>query len=284
MASLNAGHDNLRIGGGTINGHFSEIIRDAITDDSVKTIYKKKYLQDISVQMHISCYMNYYEIEGYKSVPNVDDIEPNAKVTKILDLVNIAAANKLEEKLYPFDQLKNLFPNSIIEKMFLYIPPIVNRIESSLQFKPSNLIPGDIFIDILKYPAKGNNANRAMIYCVGPHKNPSGNKDIEPGLFLDAIKKIGKNIVNAIKLYNIQNSADKIDYVRICLISGQVYKPNNVTTLQIAKALMEGITEINEINEINKNSETIYNFAYVHEQNNNDGSFKMAFDELNNGN
>jgi hypothetical protein len=92
--------------------------------------------------------MNYYQIEGYERVPNVDDKEPNAEVTKILGLVNIAAAKKLEEKLYPFDQLKKLFPNSIIEKMFLYIPPIVNRIESSLQFKPSNLIPGYIFIDI----------------------------------------------------------------------------------------------------------------------------------------
>jgi endonuclease/exonuclease/phosphatase family metal-dependent hydrolase len=281
MASLNAGHDNLRIGGGTINGHFNKIIREAITDTSVKKTYTEKYLQDISVQMHISCYMNYYQIEGYKKVPNVNDDESNIEIQRILDLVNTQAKNKSEEKLYPFDQLQQLFPNSIIEKMFLYIPPIVNRIESSLQFKPSNLIPGDIFIDILKYPAKGNNANRAMIYCVGPHKNPSGTKNIEPKLFLDAIKKIGKNIVNAIKLYNNDNVADKIDYVRICLISGQQYKPDNVTTLQIAKALMEGITEINEIN---KDSETIYNFAYVHEQKSNDGSFKMAFDELNNGN
>ena len=265
MASLNAGHENLRIGGGTINKRFNEIIRE-----NNPLQITEKDLQNLSVKMHISCYMNCYKIPGFNSVPNVDD-NNSTEIKRILALVNAKVAENKEGQLYPFDNLEELFPNTIIEKMFLYIPPLKNRIDNKFKFNDTNLIPGDIFIDILRYKANKNDANKAMIYCVGPHPNTNTTDN----LFITAINNIGKNIANAIKLYNEDYKNQKIDYVRICLISGDAYKPKNVATREIAKALMQGIFEIN------KDSKIIYNFAYVNEEGNSDGSFKLAFDELN---
>ena len=267
MASLNAGHENLRIGGGTINKRFNEIIRE----NNPQQISEKD-LQNLSVKMHISCYMNCYKIQGFNSVPNVDD-NNSTEIKRILALVNAKVAENKEGQLYPFDKLEDLFPNTIIEKMFLYIPPLKNRIDNKFKFNDTNLIPGDIFIDILRYNANKNVANKAMIYCVGPQANNTTNDK----LFIEAINNIGKNIASAIKEYNKDkdSNSQRIDYVRICLISGGSYKPDGIHTRAIAKALIEGIIEINEDTNI------IYNFAYVEETGNSIGSYKLAFDELN---
>jgi hypothetical protein len=274
MASLNAGDPGLYVGGSQINKAFNLAIAG-------KHINNDTDLYKISIEMHEKFY---------------------------------TIVNSIKESLgviYKYDNLQsNHTSNIYFEEMYLYKS---EKVLDNFKFS-NNIYPGDVFIEILKNNSwinggekhinnMTNIANKAMIYCIGPNGTvhnfqDAANKDIKIDAailnankdkkievaFLDAINIIGKNIANAINEYNKYKGNDnkKIDYVRICLISGNVFLPNSMKENGIpnpekqelvAEALINGIHSVNSDSNKNVNN-IVYNFAYA------GGVFQKAFDKL----
>lgn len=264
MGSLNAGDEQLYIGGGAINKAFNIAIR---TDDYDTTLY------DLSVKMHLSCYMDCYNVEEEEDL--VPDIYSR---TKYLNKINDAYLNTNKAgTLHHFNAFKEggkFADNPYIADMYLYVS------ESRLtDFISNGLYPADIFIDILKKLPYNNEANKAMLYCVGPKglrglngikgKHASTTDD-----FKDAVYIVGKNIANAIYHYNNTPDTEKIDYVRICLISGGGFKHEGVSHIEVAESIIKGIHEVNVMNSKKQITNVVYNFAYDND------AFKQAYDNL----
>lgn len=252
MASLNAGDERLYVGGGAINKAFNIAIG---TGDYDSALYW------LSTKMHLSCYMDCYNVKEEKG------LTPDTySRTKYLNILNNEYLISKAGTLHHYDAFKKggkFENNPYFTDMYLYIS------ESRIcDFLNNSLYPGDIFIDILKTTPYKNEANKAMIYCVGPNGGSTADN------FKNAVYIVGKNIANAIYLYN--NKADavdtlKIDYVRICLISGGSFKHENVSRIEVAECLIKGIHEVN-VNRQVKN--LVYNFAYDND------AFRQAFDNL----
>ena len=269
MASLNAGHQNLRVEGGqTINGAFNRAItkntdiqNSSNTDDAV--------LGNKFIEMHISCYMNYYEIKNSSDLfecPTIvsnDEQSVKAVIAPILqNMNNKYNATDNAGKFYPFIELKD---NDYISAMYLYISE--ERLDD-FHFKGEGtfLYPGDVFIDILKYPPYDYSVNKAMIYCTGPSAyNNDGDMT-----FFRAVEIVGMNIANAITEYNKIIDIEKIDYARICLISGGQFAGGNKKD-DIAEALIKGIHSVNKEKSV---QDIVYNFAY------DEDAFQKAFNKL----
>ena len=250
MASLNAGDERLYVGGGAINKAFNMAIR---TDEYDTELY------ELSTNMHLSCYMDCYNVKEEKDL--IPDIY---SITKYLNIVNNEYLISKAGTLHHFDVCKKgckFENNPYFQDMYLYIS------ESRLcDFLSNSLYAGDIFIDILKTEPYNNEANKAMIYCVGPKGIKSTADD-----FKNAVYIVGKNIANAIYHYNNKIDTEQIDYVRICLISGGGFKHDNVSHIEVAECLIKGIHEVN-VNRQVKN--LVYNFAYDNDV------FRQAFDNL----
>lgn len=253
MGSLNAGDEQLYIGGGAINKAFNTAIR---ADDYDTILY------DLSVKMHLSCYMDCYNVEEEEGL--TPDIYSR---TNYLKKINDAYLNTNKAgTLHNYNAFKKggkFEDNPYLADMYLYVSE-----RRLTDFLSNGLYPGDIFIDILKKTPYNNEANKAMIYCVGP----KGLREKED--FKDAMYIVGKNIANAIYLYNINiNTADteKIDYVRICLISGGCFKHEGVSHIEVAESLIKGIHEVNVMKKI---TNVVYNFAYDND------AFKLAYGNL----
>ncbi len=298
MASLNAGHKNLRVGGGTINGAFRKRIEPVILNTAQDTPF-----QDLSVKLHILCYMYYHygkDVDKLKSksaeLVNMNITDNSTDGTKkqniqsgfikLVEDINLLPGD--DNLLYKFSKLPS---NNFIKEMYLYIPK--ERLNIALKFPTTCIIPGDIFIDILKdIPSlngdtdTANKANRAMIYCTGPDgdniklNKPNATDSEIINIFLNAIEQVGNNIANAIFLYNKEPGKEKIDFVRICLISGNAYLPiemkdkiespdgdsynlvpNREYQKQVAMKLIGGIHSANMVNNIQ--DDIVYNFAYA---------------------
>jgi hypothetical protein len=258
MGSLNAGDEQLYVGGGAINKAFNIAIR---TDNYDTTLY------DLSTQMHLYCYMDCYNVK------EEEDLVPDRySRTKYLNKINTAYFNnKKEGTLHHFNAFKEggkFADNPYIADMYLYVS------ESRLtDFQSNGLYPADIFIDILKKAPYNNEANKAMLYCVGPKGLAGSTADN----FKDAVYIVGKNIANAIYLYNINNNTpdtEKIDYVRICLISGGGFKHEGVSHIEVAESLIKGIHEVNVMNSKKQITNVVYNFAYDND------AFKQAYNNL----
>jgi hypothetical protein len=272
MASLNAGHENLRVeGGGTINGAFNRAIT---IDETIKksTDSDDEDLGKEFIEMHISCYMNYYDIKNSSNLFECPSIkqpynEKNVKaaISPILQEINNKYnATNNAGKFYHFEMLKELKNNTYISAMYLYISE--QRLDN-FQFKKGTLLfPGDVFIDILKSPPYAYGPNKAMIYCTGPSAN---NYKSDEEAFCKAVEIVGKNIANAIYHYNNnKKDTESIDYVRICLISGGSFG-GSYDKVKIAEALINGIHSVNTTETV---KDIVYNFS--------DKNLKTAFDNL----
>lgn len=250
MASLNAGDEQLYVGGGAINKAFNLAIR---TDNKDTT------LEDLSISMHLSCYMDCYNIQEY------DGVIPN-KYSRTKYLKKVNANYSISNKagiLHHFDEFKTggkFENNAYFKDMYLYISE--SRLDN---FVSNSLYPGDVFIDILKTSPCNNEANKVMIYCVGPRGESTADD------FKNAVYIVGKNIANAIYYYNNKKDTENIDYVRICLISGGGFKHVSVSGIEVAECLIKGIQEVNVNKQVKK---IVYNFAYDNDV------FKKAFDNL----
>ena len=251
MASLNAGDEQLYVGGGAINKAFNIAIR---TDNKDTT------LEDLSISMHLLCYMDCYNLQEDEGIIPDKNLRINylKKVNAKYSISNKAGT------LHHFDEFKaggKLANNPYFKDMYLYISE--SRLEN---FVSNSLYPGDVFIDILKTSPYNNEANKAMLYCVGPRGESTADD------FKNAVYIVGKNIANAIYHYN-NNKKDTecIDYVRICLISGGGFKHEDVSRIEVAECLIKGINNVN-VNRQAKN--IVYNFAFDND------AFKQAFNNL----
>lgn len=253
MGSLNAGDEQLYIGGGAINKAFNTAIR---ADDYDTTLY------DLSVKMHLSCYMDCYNVKEEEGL-TPDIYSRTNYVKKINDAyLNTNKAGTLHN-YNAFKKGGKFEDNPYFADMYLYVSE-----RRLTDFISNGLYPADIFIDILKKAPYNNEANKAMIYCVGP----KGLREKED--FKDAVYIVGKNIANAIYLYNINiNTPDteKIDYVRICLISGGSFKHEDTSHIEVAESLIKGIHEVNVMKQI---TNVVYNFAYDND------AFRQAYGNL----
>ena len=255
MASLNAGNNSLEVGLSYINNAFNSVIANipivGVSDSN---------LSSKSARMHM-LFNNYLKTNNLY-IPD------------------------------SFYKNENLQINNYFKEMYLYISG-----ETLEDFKYSNdIYPGDVFIDILQDKEwinggkintinnMANKANKAMIYCVGPdgtnHNINNPTNDIIKNKFLHAMLIVGKNIANAINEYNKYkgNENKKIDYVRICLISGNAFLPTQMKIdgeeVKVAEELIKGIHSVNSDSKKADNYNIVYNFAYAN------GVFQKAFDKL----
>lgn len=150
--------------------------------------------------------------------------------------------------------------------------------------------PGDVYIDILKKEPYNNKANKVMIYCLGPDGRAMESKNIEK-FFLNYVNIVGSNIASAIYEYNeYQVKKEKrIDYVRICLISGSIFLPSSMkdsnsephpnSEVAVAKQIISGIHNKNyELRtKLHKHNQDIeYDFVWTKND-----AFKTAFNDIN---
>ena len=250
MASLNAGDEQLYVGGGAINKAFNIAIR---TDNKDTTLH------DLSISMHLLCYMDCYNIQVCEGV--IPDKYSRTKYLKKVN-ANYSISNKAGT-LHHFDEFKpggKFENNAYFKDMYLYISE--SRLDN---FVSNSLYPGDVFIDILKTSPYNNEANKAMLYCVGPRGESTADD------FKNAVYIVGKNIANAVYHYNNKKDTENIDYVRICLISGGGFKHEGVNRIEVAECLIKGIQEVNVNRQVN---DIVYNFAYDNDV------FKKAFENL----
>ena len=276
IASVNAGNPELWVSGDGINKAFSLAIKQ--TDPTIEDLHLAFYFEILK-----NMYSNTsYTLNDFKN--------KNPEVFKEISKFTNSESLKIKGTLLKYEKLQQ---QDYFENMYMYISEI--PIDEKYRFTNENKynynngnIPGDIIIDIFKstfnLEGKFNPLNKAMIYCVGPAGKGKEYLDenhvttsYQIGTakeFINAIHKIGVNIATAINLYN-KEAIRKIDYVRIPLISGNLFGHPKVSTISIAKSLMQGILTID-------NSEVEFNFAYVHPDNNTDseGVFEKAYKEI----
>ena len=269
MASLNAGKNDLEVGGGYINGEFNKAIAYntlySPPDTTNTKIIVSDDLENNSQILHNMCYSECYK--------------------------EITSKKRIAEGYFYELESKYLNNSKYFKKMYLYIS------EKKLEITGSRGV-GDIYIDILKNNPYNNPANKAMIYCAGPDGTQMNYADISKfnyykdtpdemveKYFLFYVKKIGENIANAIFKYNISQleQANRIDYVRICLISGGVFLPNFMNSpdkkaksqKKVANEIMFGIHSANlDLSSRETHSfdqDIVYEFAYA------DGAFLNAY-------
>lgn len=272
MASLNAGRNDLVVGGGYINEEFNKAIAYILNSPPGNTVTTSEDLEINSKLLHNICRSQCYD--------------------------KIKLTNSYKEGYFYEFESEILKRSNFFEKMYLYI--------SEKELTISGLIGvGDIYIDILKRNPYNNSANKAMIYCAGPDgtkmnyvdisklniNNEAPNSMVEK-YFLFYVNTIGKNIANAIFKYNIwqKNLADRIDYVRICLISGGMFLPTFMNSddikikaesqKKVANELMFGIHLANlDLSNREKHTfdqDIVYEFAYA------DGAFMNAYNSYKN--
>ena len=261
MASLNAGRHDLAVGGGGINAEFNRVIANVHHNPPIKFPETNDNVNNVISSFHKTCY---------------DECETEISKKNII------------KKGY-FFHFKNLPSNIYIEDMFLY------KSERDLYLSKSTDIldsysPGDVYIDILKKEPYNNKANKVMIYCLGPDGRAMESKNIEK-FFLNYVNIVGSNIASAIYEYNeYQVKKEKrIDYVRICLISGSIFLPSSMkdsnsephpnSEVAVAKQIISGIHNKNyELRtKLHKHNQDIeYDFVWTKND-----AFKTAFNDIN---
>ncbi|SBT79949.1 DNA/RNA-binding protein Alba 4, putative [Plasmodium malariae] len=187
ICSVNAGDNNLYVGGEGINGSFSELL---------------------SAQSQ--------EVDKYEALFKDNGEKPDEEVKSVL-YANV-------EKNYPDVKLA------------------LCRIRNSLK-KGSDYTTGSVFIVTFKknFPHK-KEKNMGMVYVVGPKgKNFSSSDE-----FLEAVHETAENLMTALCDYNGLVKREEIKHVRmntcrICLFSGGIFKHSNVSKLDVAKAILNGL-------------------------------------------
>ena len=94
-----------------------------------------------------------------------------------------------------------------------------------------------------------NDDNVGMVYTVGPNCgniNTKGKRDVDDMTkeqFLTVIETIAASIFTAVTIHNAEASAESLpsmDILRVCLYCGGVYKHDDATKLDVAKAIISG--------------------------------------------
>eukprot|EP00392_Amoebophrya_sp_AT5.2_P001329 g1331.t1 len=217
VASLNAGSDQLFVGGSAINRAFEIALRGAGFDT--------EKFQDLQRQLH-----------------------RQASEEKSLDRVVLADESVCTEMALSYLSCRASFADHTVTTCFLHV------------FEPE------------KRPM-GLAQNAAMVYVVGPR-----NREFpDAGDFVSKLRTCGKNVVVSVNQYNLKHAkkysvrTPRIDLVRVCLVSGGIYKHPDVSKEDIASAIMEGLY----LNPSAQYEHTpVFEFAY------DENVFKLAYDKL----
>ena len=132
--------------------------------------------------------------------------------------------------------------------------PAANRFQ---QLSPVGLVSITVFPEGRR-PMKSDR-NVAMMYAVGPNCGDTlkeGRRDVDDmtkAQFLEVLKEVGAAMASAIRQYNEAAVAGptlaapagvmlpRIDVLRVCLLSGGVYKHTDASKVEVASALIQGL-------------------------------------------
>eukprot|EP01056_Protomagalhaensia_sp_Gyna25_P006035 Protomagalhaensia_sp_Gyna_25__6034@NODE_952_length_2358_cov_115_015524_g757_i0_p2_GENE_NODE_952_length_2358_cov_115_015524_g757_i0NODE_952_length_2358_cov_115_015524_g757_i0_p2_ORF_typecomplete_len244_score26_75_NODE_952_length_2358_cov_115_015524_g757_i010541785 len=80
--------------------------------------------------------------------------------------------------------------------------------------------------------------NAAMVYVVGPRGKHGPASD-----FLTQVKLTAKNMLAAVNEFNRLNPQDALKLLRVCLISGGIFRHKKVSKDQVAQAVIAGLAD-----------------------------------------
>eukprot|EP01055_Gregarina_sp_Pseudo9_P001802 Gregarina_sp_Pseudo_9__1801@NODE_2223_length_1088_cov_16_958055_g2047_i0_p1_GENE_NODE_2223_length_1088_cov_16_958055_g2047_i0NODE_2223_length_1088_cov_16_958055_g2047_i0_p1_ORF_typecomplete_len242_score15_84GARS_N/PF02844_15/0_41GARS_N/PF02844_15/1_8e03_NODE_2223_length_1088_cov_16_958055_g2047_i03041029 len=102
---------------------------------------------------------------------------------------------------------------------------------------PQNYTTGAVIIDVFEpksCPLHQN--NKAMVYVVGPQ-----GRNKTAGQFLSAVELTASNFILALNEYN--SKQPRLDVVRMCLVSGGVFKHKSTSKDDVGVAIVQGIAK-----------------------------------------
>ena len=241
MASVNAGAFRLYVGGAAINrwrscsvpatvpvmpGVRSPLLRD--TRNLISELAERRaFAQQLKAAGHdVSGYEDMHwnflvtALKHVKTQP--DQISSRRQLHHLSDL---AEGNTDDEEL-----VRGVANISVL------LSPLPKR------FIREEVRAGTIFIDSFtkEHRPCENPANSAMIYAIGPEGDQAEDADD----FIMAVQCTGENMYRAVTLYN-QSPPQKrspIDFVRVCLVSGGLFKHEEVSKTRVAEALISGMS------------------------------------------
>lgn len=96
---------------------------------------------------------------------------------------------------------------------------------------------GAVFIDVFRPVSRPLHPNnKAMIYVVGPQGRGRTRES-----FLEAVELTARNFMLAVNSYNSKACDSRLELVRMCLISGGIFKHKSTTKDDVALAIVRGI-------------------------------------------
>jgi len=126
------------------------------------------------------------------------------------------------------------------------------NVAAALVLKPANGSKvGVVFIDVFR-PEKrphGCAQNMAMLYTVGPQRRNCDNS----AAFLEELRKLAQNVAEACGQYNASAAPQKIEKVRVGLVSGGAFAgdvPKKHVAIALCQGLNAGASEQRELNPI----------------------------------
>ncbi|CAD7940241.1 unnamed protein product [Amoebophrya sp. A120] len=214
VGSVNAGSDQLFVGGSAINAAFKRALDEAGIETGKYQDLQRKLWKSASEQ---------------------------------LDRVVLADAETCKELKVNYLSCRASYADSTTCSCFLHV------------FEPAAR-------------PMGNAKNAAMVYVVGPRGSECGSGED----FLEKLRNCGKNVVVSVNQYNLKHAKKyteelpRIDRVRVCLVSGGIYKHPDVDKNDIARALMEGLY-LNPSAQVEHSP--VFEFAY------DEDAFKLAYEK-----
>mmetsp|Transcript_26161 Transcript_26161/g.62420 ORF Transcript_26161/g.62420 Transcript_26161/m.62420 type:complete len:347 (+) Transcript_26161:6-1046(+) len=100
---------------------------------------------------------------------------------------------------------------------------------------------GTVFVDVFAegFEPLDNAGNRAMVYVVGPE----GSQAEDAGDFERGCEVAGENLLRAVSLHNKgQEGSKRIDIVRMCLVSGGLFRHSDLSKVEVAGAFIRGMS------------------------------------------
>ena len=77
-----------------------------------------------------------------------------------------------------------------------------------------------------------------MVYAIGPE----GSQAASLQDFLTGVEKTGENIMVAVSSHNQAEGAARVEVLRVCLVSGGLFKHEEASKTDVARALMIGLS------------------------------------------
>jgi len=132
-------------------------------------------------------------------------------------------------------------------------------------FEAMGHLAGTVFVDVFEADMRpeANPNNRAMVYVVGPE----GSLAKDSVDFLSACEYTGANIARALTEHNAAHKSDTLEMVRMCLVSGGVFRHPETSKEDVAKAFIKGMSQEVEVGKTPKiefaYDEDVFQIAYL---------------------